>query len=145
MERFVPIVHTVLAVFTIVELGLTASLVSPGWWWSASTPSFMLFNSIWSLLVLAYVALTPMYAIKLYHNIVSLVVLWITTIFWFAGSIALAVWYGSPQCHGNTWCGVAQAAIAFGFFIWAMFTFLAVIETLRFRRGSTAAGPHTTV
>jgi hypothetical protein len=104
--------------------------------------NFMIFNTIWSLLVLAYVGVVPLYATNLFHKLVSLALLAVTTIFWFAGSIALAVFTGVPECRGISTCGALQAAVAFGFFIWAIFTFLAVLDTLealRSRGHATAA------
>lgn len=106
----------------------------------------MVFNSVWSLLVLAYVGITPLYMTKLFHHLAAVVLVIITAIFWFAGSIALAVLVGGGgSCGGDTVCGTARAAVAFGFFLWALFTFLAVVgalEVMRSRRhGTTAHGP----
>ncbi|KAL2163632.1 hypothetical protein VTH06DRAFT_5690 [Thermothelomyces fergusii] len=134
MERFAPIVNAITAVFAIIELGLTAYLVSP-LWGTPSVLSFMLFNSIWSLLILAYIFLSPRYFARFFHSMVALILEWITMIFWFAGSIALAAWWGSPICGGNTYCGSVKATIAFGFFIWALFAFLVIVDTLAFMRG----------
>ncbi|KAL2263819.1 hypothetical protein VTK26DRAFT_4986 [Humicola hyalothermophila] len=136
MERFVSIVHAVAAVFAVIELGLTAYIVSPwGRWGPPSSMSFMLFNSIWTLLVLAYIGLTPLYYTRMFHRIASLALVWITMIFWFAGSIALAAYWGSPRCGGDTFCGSVEAAIAFGFFLWALFGFLVFVDTLWVLRG----------
>jgi hypothetical protein len=99
----------------------------------------MLFNSIWSLLVLAYVGLTPLYYTRVFHRLASLALEAVTALFWFAGSIALAVAFGGPyDCGANTFCGSTSAAIAFGFFLWALFTALTVLDTIeavRSRRG----------
>jgi hypothetical protein len=106
--------------------------------------SFMLFNSVWTLLVLAYLALTPLYFAHSFHALAALILEWITMIFWFAGSIALATFWGSPRCDGNTYCGSTDAAIAFGFFLWALFAFLVLVDTmatLRARGHSTSAAP----
>jgi hypothetical protein len=106
----------------------------------------MLFASIWSLLVLLYVGLTPLYMTRFFHKLVSVGLLAVTTIFWFAGSIALAVDFGGPyHCGGNHLCGSIEAAIAFGFFLWALFGFLLVldaIEALRSRGHNTTTGSH---
>lgn len=128
---FVPIAHIVAAVYSIVELGLVAYLVSAydgtnyygsGTYysgnWSPDRVNFQLFNAIWSLLVLAYVGLTPLYMTSLFHKLAALALEAVTMVFWFAGSIALAVYFGAPACHGNTFCGSFKAAIAFGFFLW---------------------------
>jgi len=148
---FVPIIHIVAAVLSIVELGLTAYSVSVyqsaangGWTYGSRSPdqvNFMLFNSIWSLLVLAYVGLTPLYATHLFHKLASLALEAVTVIFWFAGSIALAVAVGGPwNCGNNHLCGALEAAVAFGFVLWALFTVLLVIdaiEAMRSRRNHT--------
>jgi hypothetical protein len=106
----------------------------------------MVFNSIWSLLILAYVGLTPLYYTRLFHKLASLVLLAFTTIFWFAGSIALAVRFGGPySCHGNSICGSVQAAIAFGFFLFALFAFLTALDAIEAMRsrGHAATTTHT--
>ncbi|KAI1122012.1 membrane-associating domain-containing protein [Nemania abortiva] len=139
---FAPIVHIVAAIFSIIELGLTAywaSLFDYGYGdYSPSSVNFMIFNSVWSILVLIYIGLTPLYMTSVFHRLAALALNVITAIFWFAGSIAVAVHFGGPyDCRGNSGCSAAEAAIAFGFFLWAIFTFLAVvdgIESLR-RRG----------
>jgi len=154
---FVPIAHIVAVVFSLVELGLTAYVVSLydgtynyGYYWAGNNSpdrvNFMLFNSIWSLLVLAYIGLTPLYFTSIFHRLAALALEAITMIFWFAGSIALAVFVGVPRCYGNTWCGTLQAAVAFGFFLWAIFLFLMVldaIEAMKSRRHSMGHHKHT--
>ncbi|KAH8655958.1 hypothetical protein BGZ61DRAFT_192007 [Ilyonectria robusta] len=135
----ITIVHAVLAVLLIIELGLTGYVVSEtsSSYFGTTSPSqfsFMLFNSIWSLLMLVYLAIVPLFANRLYHSVVGLAILAVTTIFWFAGSIAMADFIGVPHCHGNNFCQSAQAAVAFGFFIWAIFTGLTAMEGLAFMR-----------
>ena len=71
----------------------------------------MIFNSVWSLLVLAYLALAPTYAATLFHRLVALALTGVTAVFWFAGAIALAV-----VAAGGVW----GAAAAFGFFLWSV-------------------------
>jgi hypothetical protein len=78
----------------------------------------MIFNSVWSLLVLVYVGITPIYMTSIFHKLAALVLNVITSIFWFAGSIALAVAI-EPAYGCNVYrCGSVQAAVAFGFFLW---------------------------
>ncbi|CAK7233169.1 hypothetical protein SCUCBS95973_008503 [Sporothrix curviconia] len=142
---FVGIVHIAAIVFAVVELGLTAYCVSV--WdraYTNSSPSilnFMLFNAIWSILVLLYIGVTPLYFTRVFHRLASLALEWITMIFWFAGSIALAVDFGGPyNCGNDHYCGSIEAAIAFGFFLWALFCVLVVVDTiesLRSRRNHT--------
>ncbi|KAI8964669.1 marvel domain-containing protein [Daldinia sp. FL1419] len=155
---FVPIVHLVAAIFAIIELGLTAYLASrynrynryDGWYGydGYSSPprvNFMIFNSVWSLLVLLYVGVTPLYLTSVFHRLAALALNAITTIFWFAGAIALAVFYtGLGNCGSNTFCGSAEAAIVFGFFLWVLFTFLTVVDALDSlrNRGHNVNKPH---
>ncbi|KAI5857406.1 membrane-associating domain-containing protein [Durotheca rogersii] len=141
LHRFIPIVHVVAVIFAIIELGLTAYMSSfyRGWYglgyYSPSQVNFMIFNSVWSLLVLAYVGLTPLYFANVFHSLAALALNLITTVFWFAGAIALAVLVGGPyQCDANTYCGASEAAVAFGFFLWALFTFLAALDGINFLR-----------
>ncbi|KAI1463258.1 marvel domain-containing protein [Daldinia caldariorum] len=148
---FIPIVHIVAAIFAIIELGLTAYLASgyDSWFgfggYSPSRVNFMIFNSVWSLLVLLYVGVTPLYLTSVFHRLAALALNAVTTIFWFAGAIALAVFVGGPySCGADTFCGSAEAAVAFGFFLWALFTFLTVIDaidSLR-SRGHNVSKPH---
>ncbi|KAI1770296.1 membrane-associating domain-containing protein [Hypoxylon cercidicola] len=141
---FVPLVHIVAAVFAIIELGLTAYMASRynhrNWWWygydddgdySYSRVNFMIFNSVWSLLVLIYVGIVPLYMTSMFHRLAALVLNAVTTVFWFAGAIALAVFVGGPyECNGDTYCGSSETAVAFGFFLWALFCFLTVIDAI---------------
>jgi hypothetical protein len=142
---FVPMIHVAALVLVIIELGLIAYVVSVFTQsWYASSPSsvnFMLFNSIWSLLVLAYVGLAPLYFTSIFHRLASLALEAVTMIFWFAGAIALAVAVGGPvSCGDNHICGALKAAVAFGWFIWVLFCVLVVLDTieaLRSRRHHT--------
>jgi len=133
---FVSIIHIVAGVLSIIELGLTAYVASAfnNRFFHPSQVNFMIFNSVWSLLVLAYVGLTPLYMTRFFHK-ASLGLEAITMLFWFAGSIALAVYVGGPlSCHGNTYCGAVEAAIAFGFFLWAIFIVLVVLDAIEAMR-----------
>ncbi|KAH7198931.1 uncharacterized protein B0J16DRAFT_315220 [Fusarium flagelliforme] len=109
------IIHGVLALFLVIELGLTAYCVSLLDNWPGSAPSsvyFMLFNTIWSILVLAYVAAAPIYAVGIFSGIAPTVLEGITSLFWFSGSLAMAVWVRG---------GAAAGAVAFGFMILILF------------------------
>ncbi|KAK0610540.1 hypothetical protein B0T17DRAFT_658322 [Bombardia bombarda] len=144
MYSFIPLIHLVAAVFSIIELGLMAYGIRhpllPPLVGSPSVESFMLFNAIWSLVVLVYVGLTPLYYARVFHGLAAVVLEWITMIFWFAGSVAFAVFWGAPSCRADTYCGSVEAAIAFGFFLWALFLVLVVIDTIEVMR---ARGHHT--
>ena len=94
----------------------------------------MLFNAIFSLLVLGYLAIVPAYFPRFFHRVVALALEAITMLFWFAGSIALAAKVAEPVCYGSNYCGSVKAAIAFGFFLWAVFLFLVIVDTMDFLR-----------
>jgi len=130
------IIIITLAVLSIIELGLTgyvADTYPVGY--VASEVSFMVFNSVWSLLVLAYLGLAPAFFPKLFHKLAALGLAVVTTIFWFAGSIAAAAGLGAPKgCSRGRWCASFQAFIAFGFFIWAGFTGLSILFGLDFKK-----------
>ncbi|KAK3303468.1 membrane-associating domain-containing protein [Chaetomium strumarium] len=136
-ERSIPIAQTITAVFAVAELGLTAYLIS-GDWNAPARLRLLHFASIWSLFVLAFLALAPRYLPGLFHRIpmAALALECITAIFWLGGSIALAAYWGIPSCSGNSYCGSSQAAIAFGFFLFALFCFLLVADGLGFVRGN---------
>ncbi|KAG7109303.1 hypothetical protein HYQ44_011839 [Verticillium longisporum] len=123
------------------DIGQEVTLASAYWWHSPDIVNFIIFCSVWSLLVLAYLILTPMFMERLFHQLVSLGLLAVTTIFWFAGSIALATWTGTPKCD-NSWCGSAQAAVAFAFFIWAIFTGLLVLDIMTVMRSRGHSTSH---
>ncbi|KAL7944920.1 hypothetical protein V8C42DRAFT_324096 [Trichoderma barbatum] len=142
----ITIIHIVLAVLIIIELGITAYIVDSTTGFGFDSPAtfaFMLFNSVWSLLIIAYLAITPLYLARFYHALVAFVLLVITTIFWFSGAIAMAAFIGVPKCHGITWCQTAQAGVAFGFFLWAGFLALTILEGLTTMRGHARADKST--
>ncbi|MCJ1416897.1 hypothetical protein MMC32_003236 [Xylographa parallela] len=136
----------VAVLFTIIELGLTAYGVSyfdgtyfDGYYTYTSNVgslNFMLFNSLWSLLLLAYLLATLRFA-RFSHPIVTFVLLLLTALFWFSGFIALAVAVG-PSCYGNHACQTVAAAAAFGAFLWVIFLVDAVFA------GMAAFGGHRT-
>ena len=84
--------------------------------------------------MLLYLAIAPLFAPRIYHNMVALGILALTSLFWFAGATAVAAHIGVPHCI-TTYCRATQAAVAFGYFIWAIFTGLTIMEALAFMRG----------
>ncbi|KAI4180139.1 MAG: hypothetical protein L6R41_007428 [Letrouitia leprolyta] len=109
--------------------------------------NFMLFNSIWTLFpVLPYLALGPRFLPASANNkIIHLALDAVTALFWFAGFIALAVWYNDLAfCYGK-YCKTVVASCVFGAFEWLLFTATAVLSGLDFwrTRGNSSA-PKTT-
>lgn len=130
-----------------------ATVVS-AWLSAPSSESFLVFNSIWSLLVLAYIGFAPLYFTRLFHRLASLALLAVTTIFWFAGAVAFAAFVGPfrRNCGPDGHCGSARAGVVFAFFLWALFSFLLVLDSLEAMRSrkhtepggaTTAAKPPT--
>ena len=84
----------------------------------------------------------PLVIEAIYHGLAALALLCVTALFWFAGSTAIAAITGVPNCNGNNACNSVEAAIAFGYFIWAIFTALAVLGVFGFLRSrGHKAGP----
>lgn len=122
---------------------IDAWLVSTYDYWSFDRLNFMVFNSVWSLLVLAYVGIVPIYMTGWFHKLAALVLNSLTTIFWFAGSIALAVATPSRGYYDNGWIHTMRASVAFGFFLWALFMFLTVLDALESLRSRGHNVPDT--
>ncbi|TVY85597.1 hypothetical protein LAWI1_G008674, partial [Lachnellula willkommii] len=93
--------------------------------YSPSQANFLLFCSIWTILILAYLVLAPVRFPRAAHKYGILAAEAVTMIFWFAGFIALAVLLGDLGC-GSHWgvCRAAEAAVVFGAFEWWVFCFL---------------------
>lgn len=138
----ITIVHAVLALLVIIELGLTAYIVNVdnGWW---GAMNFQMFNVIWSILVLIYLAVVPLVLEAIYHGLAALVILCLTALFWFAGSTAVAADIGVPACGTDNFCRSTQAECVFGYFIWIGFTGLAVIGVLGFMKTRGRGGMET--
>jgi len=127
-------------VFAIIVLGLTAYVANDynGGYYargnaSPSQVNFMIFCAVWSILAVAFLILSPRYdtqARHVGHKFAILAVDAVTAIFWFAGFIALAVFIGVPDCGNNHICGSLQASVAFGAFLWVLFSATAVLDTL---------------
>ncbi|KAJ2983843.1 hypothetical protein NQ176_g397 [Zarea fungicola] len=71
MEGISTIVHAVVVLLLIIELGLTAYLVSQASG-TSSRFNFMLFNSLWTLVVIIYTGVIKRAFTGLYHTIVGL-------------------------------------------------------------------------
>lgn len=108
----------VITLFAIIELGLTGYVSNVFGEGSPDSINFLIFCSVWSLLVIAYLLLAPRFApAPFFHRYAPPALLVVTTIFWFAGAIAAAAALGAPRCHGSV-CRSWQAGIAFAWFIW---------------------------
>ncbi|MCJ1410678.1 hypothetical protein MMC19_004764 [Ptychographa xylographoides] len=137
--------------FTIIELGLTAYGVSifdgtytidfTTYYVNFSALNFLLFNSLWTLLVLVYLFVS-LRMTKIGHPFVVLAVVAVTMLFWFAGWVALAAFLGGSlklACDfGGTACGVLDAATAFGAFLWLIFLVDTVLAALAVTSGRSS-------
>ena len=87
--------------------------------WTPSSVDFMLFTSVWTLLAVAYLAVTPTHFPNFAHKYLILAVEAVTMIFWFAAWVAVASLWGDISCGSRGGpCGAGTAAIVFGAFIW---------------------------
>jgi len=144
--------------FSIIELGLTAFGVSQFdgtsdygdgivIYYNFGTVNFLLFASLWSVLLLIYLIIALRMP-HITHLFVTVALLFITMIFWFAGFVALAVFLGSTingACSSGLGdCGVLDAATAFAAFLWLIFlidTVFAAMAAFGGRRGGMSSGP----
>jgi len=134
-ERIIFPLHCVQLLFALIILGLTAYLASVSnqdfgfevIHYSFSQINFMIFNSVFTLIGLAYLILSPRLMPSLAHKFALLAVNAILCLFWFSGFIALAVilviFFGSGYSAG-------AAACAFGAFEWLLFIATTVLTAL---------------
>ncbi|TGZ77737.1 hypothetical protein EX30DRAFT_343800 [Ascodesmis nigricans] len=147
--------RAVQGVLNIIILGLAAYCVDitgkGPYGWTYSEAAFLVFTTIWTLLVLAYLVLTPMFMPK-YHNRWAVLGLEaVTMIFWFAGFIAMAAsiggihcnsrYYGEEACRGINTAKAAAALGAFEWLAWAVTLGLIIQAIIASRRGDRAADP----
>lgn len=85
---------------------------------SPSQINFLIFTSIWTLLALAYLTLSPWLFPRAAHKFAILAVETLTMLFWFAGFIALSVFVSNLILCGGRACNSAKAACVFGAFEW---------------------------
>jgi len=141
LEIFLFPVRIVQGIFAIIVLG-TLAFTANAWdgdYFVYSTPSeisFLLFCSVWTLLALAYLILSPMFFPVAAHRFAVLAVEAVTMIFWFAGFIALAVPLGGDNyAQRYTSFRTAAAGDAFSAFEWVLFVFTTVVAALAAAEG----------
>lgn len=107
-------------VWSIIELGLTAYAVDVTWRASVANArfGFLVFASLWTLLVTAFFILFPMFSRRSgggearWMSPLALALNGVTMIFWLAGFAAVADMYlGAPS-------GTAGAILAFAVMLW---------------------------
>jgi len=139
------------ALIAVIVLGLSAYVAH---WYDAETLTaspnqinFLLFTPIFTLVVILYLELTPRYAKRVSHPYAHFALELITTIFYFAGFIALSVFLGKLLfCRGSV-CAAARADAvfaAFGFLFWVISTVILGLEIFkggfRVAQANTAKG-----
>lgn len=86
--------------------------------------SFIVFVSVWTMVVTIYLLVAPLKFPRLAPVIAVLALDALTMLFWFAAFIALAVWKSNLDfCFGRI-CNTIIAGIVFGAFEWSVFFFL---------------------
>ena len=154
-------------ILALIEIGLNAYIVSYAddyfyedpygdWGVNHDTPSriaFLLFVSGWTLVMLVYLFLAPVYLItggqstretsrNIKHRYAILVVDLLTTLFWLAGWIALAKLIGGPTSCA-TFCAAVQASVAFAAGLWATFGINSMIDAWQLWRRRRDSKPDT--
>lgn len=79
--------------------------------------NYLIFCSVWTILALLYLVVAPLRFPLTAHKFGVLAAEALTTIFWFAGFIAIAVFLSDRVCFGHV-CSVAKAATVFAAFEW---------------------------
>ncbi|KAF1839324.1 hypothetical protein BDW02DRAFT_148118 [Decorospora gaudefroyi] len=129
-------------VFSIIVLGLTAFIVSEYVNWSPASVDFMLFTSIWTLLVLIYLTLAPSRFPRAAHKFAIMGVEALTMLFWFAAFVAVATYWADQWWAGRgTFYNCGITAIVFSALTWV--TFVATLGlAARGSPRSDATGPN---
>ncbi|KAI0137350.1 membrane-associating domain-containing protein [Xylariales sp. AK1849] len=139
-------------VMAVVVLGLSAYIAN---WYNVDTmtksPSqvnWLLFSSLWTIISVLYLELTPKFVPRASHPMASLGVEASNVLFYFAGFIALSVFISKLLFCRGTVCGAARADVAFGaieFLVWtasAIFTAREVFKGgFNFRRQGGRQAP----
>jgi len=125
-------------VLSLVVLG-TAGYVAN--WYNSDTLTappnqinFLIFVPVWSFITIAYLEITPIYAKRASHPYAHFALEIVTTIFYFAGFIALAVFLSKLlYCRGSV-CASARAAAIFSSLscaTWILTTILLGVEIFK--------------
>ncbi|KAF1846452.1 uncharacterized protein K460DRAFT_367233 [Cucurbitaria berberidis CBS 394.84] len=134
---------------SIIVLGLAAylvnSLTTPWGTWSPHSLNFMLFTSVWTLLAVAYLVLSPTRFPRAAHKFAIGAVEFLTMIFWFAAFVAVAALWGDIWWRRGTFYSCGVAAIVFSAFLWLTFVATTVLAALHIRstpRNDNAPAPN---
>lgn len=109
--------------FSLIALGLNASVIH---WFNThervgGPPGYLIllvFSSVFTILISApYTTFAPKYFPAYINRYASLAVELTTTVFWFAGFIAGAVWLGTIDICAGFICSNARAGVAFAAFM----------------------------
>ncbi|KID78498.1 hypothetical protein MBR_02946, partial [Metarhizium brunneum ARSEF 3297] len=100
----------------------------------------MLGNTVWSILALAFISITPLVLSYALHNLVALLLLAVTTIVWLGGSIAIASILRDLFENRKSIYAISQPIVAFSFFIWATFAALMSLEVVGLLKGAYRNG-----
>jgi len=137
-------IRIVQTVFAIIVLGTEAYASSAwSWWWSPSSINFLIFTSVWTLLAVAYLIITPTRYPVAAHKYGILAAEALTMLFWFAGFIAVAAMLGDG-CD-NHWgpCRSATAGDVFAAFEWLLFCATTIMAALHvWRTRGSRSGKH---
>jgi hypothetical protein len=114
-------------------------------WVTNQTPSlrnslaFMLFTSLWTLLAVAYLVISPRRFPAAAHEYAIIAVEFLTMLFWFAAFVAVASNVGTVGYSFWEYTAlykVAVAAVVFSALVWLTFVVTAALAAMHIRRAS---------
>lgn len=116
----IPYVVSCALLFFLLTCAVVDAYTNPWGSWSPHSLNFMLFTSVWTLLAVAYLVLSPTRFPRAAHKYAIGAVEFLTMLFWFAAFIAVAVLWGDIVwgSRRGTFYGCGVAAIVFSAFLW---------------------------
>jgi len=145
IEALMLLIRAVQVLFAIIVLGTEAYASSAwSWWWSPASINFLIFTSVWTLLAVAYLVITPTRYPTAAHKFGILAAEALTMLFWFAGWVAVAAMLGDAGCSDH-WgpCRSATAGDVFAAFEWLLFSATTIMATIHvWRTRGQRSGKH---
>ncbi|KAI9674328.1 MAG: hypothetical protein M1829_003729 [Trizodia sp. TS-e1964] len=135
--RWMLAVRVAQAVFAITVLAMSTYVAH---WYAVDTDTtsagqinILIFNSLWTLLALSYITLTPRLQPSWHSPTALLAIEVLSVVFWFAGGISLAIFLTQlVLCVGSV-CAAARTACVIAVFQWLLFIVSSLSSALSLR------------
>lgn len=121
LERFYHPIRIAQGALSLLILCLLAYAASNwSWWWSPESINFLIFTSVWTILVIIALVFGPSYFPIANYKFVTLAIESTTMLFWFAGFIALTSFISEVGCSKSSWgpCRASTAGVIFSAIEW---------------------------